>query len=242
MGYAHYWTRKDSFTDHEWRTITVSFGLIVEAAIHRGISLSADNDLSRISAHGRLRQAWQIKTASGPALAINGVDTQRHETFQITQDVAPIEPWMVENIYAQESCKTSRKPYDLVVTAMLSWLEHHFPDRIEVFSDGTLDEWREGIDLATEATGAEVTGPSRLIFSTAWPDKLLQGSRLSLRRNADGDTIIEEDYQIHAHLPSRTDEDWQAIVRQIQQETNALYWAEQTKGIDLRLQKLTSEV
>lgn len=240
MGYAHYWTRKGSFTDQEWRTITAAFGLIVEAAIHRGSCLSVRDGGSRISTHGRLRQAWHIKNASGPVLAINGVDAQRHETFQITKDVTPIEPWMAENIYAQESCKTSRKPYDLVVTAMLSWLEHHFPDHIEVFSDGALDEWREGIDLARQVTGAEVTGPSRLVFSAAWPDKLLQGSRLSLRRNADGDTIIEEDYQIHAHLPSRANEDWQAIVQQIQQETSALYWAEQTTGIDLRLQKLTS--
>ena len=241
MGYAHYWTRKGSFTDHEWRTITAAFGLIVEAAIHRGSRLSVDDGRSCISAHGRLRQAWHIKTENGPVLVINGVDAQRHETFQIKKDATPGETWMDADFCEQGSCKTSQKPYDLVVTAILSWIEHHFPDRIRVISDGTLDEWREGIELAKQATGAEISGPYRLAFSAAWSDKLLQGNRLSLRRNAVGDVIVEEDNQVYARLPSRTDDDWQAIVQQIQQETRTLYWAEQMTGIDLRLQELTQE-
>ena len=39
-------------------------------------------------------------------------------------------------------CKTARKPYDLMVQAVLILYKHHFPD-VQVSSDGQVDDWDE---------------------------------------------------------------------------------------------------
>lgn len=39
-------------------------------------------------------------------------------------------------------CKTSRKPYDLLVCATLMALKHHFGGKVKVSSDGEQDDWK----------------------------------------------------------------------------------------------------
>lgn len=50
-------------------------------------------------------------------------------------------------------CKTAREPYDLVVTAALIRLAHHFPD-VEISSDGWLEDWQEGSQLCQQIFGS----------------------------------------------------------------------------------------
>ena len=50
-------------------------------------------------------------------------------------------------------CKTQYRPYDEVITAILIVAAHHAPGAVEVSSDGRVNEWQEGLNLARQATG-----------------------------------------------------------------------------------------
>jgi hypothetical protein len=60
------------------------------------------------------------------------------------------EPFVVDlgRISTFEFCKTRRNPYDLLVKAALCLLEDTFADEIAVSSDGTVEEWQRGLELA----------------------------------------------------------------------------------------------
>jgi hypothetical protein len=77
---------------------------------------------------------------------LNGVGDDGHETF------------VFEKGSDFAFCKTNSKPYDVVVTAILS-LVAHFGLASEVSSDGGPEEWEEGVKLAREATGLDVQCP-----------------------------------------------------------------------------------
>lgn len=55
--------------------------------------------------------------------------------------------------------KTERKPYDLLVCAVLAVAEHLFPDWLVVTSDGDRDEWISAVNWASKVTGYDVQVP-----------------------------------------------------------------------------------
>jgi len=72
-------------------------------------------------------------------IALNGTGKDSHETFYIQKgDIT----W--------NFCKTARKDYDEVVTAILILARYVFPD-FSLSSDGTWGEWRIGRELFTKA-------------------------------------------------------------------------------------------
>lgn len=81
-------------------------------------------------------------------ISLNGVGDESHETFGIGVGATDF-----------NFCKTARKPYDVVVTALLSLLKHHAPDKVSVSSDGYPSEWEDGVFLAREATDKDITCP-----------------------------------------------------------------------------------
>jgi hypothetical protein len=72
-------------------------------------------------------------------VALNGIGANSHETFYIQRgDIT----W--------NFCKTARKDYDEVVTAILILARYLFPN-FSVSSDGTWEEWSRGRRLFTKA-------------------------------------------------------------------------------------------
>jgi len=96
-------------------------------------------------------------TFTSDLISFNGdaVGGMYHETFYFEREFEP-ESWQTpdENGRYFSFCKTARKPYDLLVTAVLIRVKHHFPEII-VYSDGESRDWIEGLILVAEVFGSE---------------------------------------------------------------------------------------
>lgn len=57
-------------------------------------------------------------------------------------------------------CKTSRKPYDLLVCFALLALKESFRDEFHYFSDGNDEDWREANSLYESFTGKKAIKPT----------------------------------------------------------------------------------
>ena len=77
--------------------------------------------------------------AQVPTIWFNGIDGDAHETFVLMR--------VVEEF---NFCKTSRKPFDIVVTAILTVAASM---GLDVSSDGDEEEWEPGVELARKVTG-----------------------------------------------------------------------------------------
>ena len=58
-------------------------------------------------------------------------------------------------------CKTRRKPYDEVVTAILLLFHYHFPV-IRISSDGDKDNWKKGKELVYKSCGINIDIPDSI--------------------------------------------------------------------------------
>ena len=82
--------------------------------------------------------AWEIAidgTITPDYIDINGIGEESHENLVIKKDVVR---WSF--------CKTARKEYDALVTAILILAHYTFPN-FYLSSDGSWNEWREGREL-----------------------------------------------------------------------------------------------
>lgn len=67
-----------------------------------------------------------------------------HETFQLWRDT-----------YGND-CNTARKPYDLVVCAVLIRLAYWFPEGVEITTEGTPEDWEPARELVTRLFGIAI--------------------------------------------------------------------------------------
>ena len=81
-----------------------------------------------------------------------------HETFSLEQKLETKETCNDGSTYEKEPdkdhkakyfafTKTAFKPYDLAVNVCLIIAKHHFGEKIIVHSDGTMENWEEGMQL-----------------------------------------------------------------------------------------------
>lgn len=75
-------------------------------------------------------------------ICLNGIGDDVHESFYLPRDDVKF-----------NFCKTARKPYDLIVTAMLIMADYHAPNAYRIASDGEIGNWQNGLDYATEVLG-----------------------------------------------------------------------------------------
>ena len=88
-----------------------------------------------------IEQSWDVALwveVTKEFVTINGVGEQEHETFTLYR-----------NDTRWESCKTARKNYDPLVTAILILLRYTYPS-FSVSSDGSWEDWIEGRELFKE--------------------------------------------------------------------------------------------
>lgn len=120
MGYTHYWKQTRDLAASEWA----------------GIQHAADAIVERASAEG-IRTAAIIDDTD---LTLNGVDDDAHDDF-------------VLGMYTPDEldfCKTARKPYDTVVTALLCYIAT-LDGAYIIDSDGTSEDFAAGLGLAKRA-------------------------------------------------------------------------------------------
>jgi len=143
MGYTHYWTQTRNLSAGE-------MGQIAHA-------LQAINDATDV-----LLAGWDgtgEPEMSFDTLGFNGCGDDGHETFRINaKRVLPFDGAPRDRL-GWAFCKTANKPYDIVVTAMLTYLVAKFD--FDVGSDGNADDWDDGVKLASKALGEIFTNPFR---------------------------------------------------------------------------------
>jgi hypothetical protein len=76
-----------------------------------------------------------------------------HETFVLSQKMGINEWAKPENGLYFEFCKTAFKPYDLAVICALTVAKHHLGSQIKVSSDGTPENWADGVFLCNKVLG-----------------------------------------------------------------------------------------
>jgi len=123
MGYTNYWTQHKPFTQKEWNAIKKEYDYIKENF----------NDVI-------------IKDESENAgeIVFNGLKENEndHETFYISRFFR--EPWYRGDNVKFNFCKTARKPYDLAVWHMLTFMKMIAPNSIDIRRDGWSYQKMEG--------------------------------------------------------------------------------------------------
>jgi len=97
------------------------------------------------------------------------------------------EPFELREHFGQNTggfVKTNRHAYDAVVTACLSVLKHRLGDAFRVSSDGTPEDWAEGLEYARKVTRLKLKNPiqakpqvNRLVAGIVMPVKRRGGAK-----------------------------------------------------------------
>jgi hypothetical protein len=150
MGYTHYWTQPDLTADQ-----MLDIGRQVKTIIKKAATMTAP--YADYSAWPKVEdRTLQITICGGDGtgkpqitlddITLNGQGPDMdHETFFISRGGH------------REFCKTARKPYDVVVVACLTFLAADYG--FEVSSDGDVEDWEAGVELAEKALGRPFANP-----------------------------------------------------------------------------------
>jgi hypothetical protein len=141
MGFTHFFPRKTTHTldKKRWDDMIADVRKV------------ADNLPEGVELAGAFGEPNTKPTIDTEEICFNGVGEHSHETFRITRtpDARP------DGSVRFNFCKTARKPYDLMATAVLLIIEKHFPGDFEIGTDGNLSDWRPAMRLLI---GAGVDG------------------------------------------------------------------------------------
>lgn len=129
MGYTHYFSRTRAFTSGEWLDITTHARTFISMARVYGVDVA-----------GPVGSGRPVITDN--EIALNGRGEDGFETFALSREPGG---W--------EFCKTARRDYDDVVTAILLYASRRAPDAIAIDSDGDMDgdDWRPARELVDRA-------------------------------------------------------------------------------------------
>lgn len=153
MGYTHYWTQTRDFTPEQMGDIVSAVRKIIKTAQKREVSCGYGEDTVVPTICGF--DGTGAPTLNKEEISFNGQGPDfNHETFYIP---AKREPPYPGGELGWACCKTARKPYDVVVTACLTFLQADYG--FEVSSDGGMEEWEPGVTLAEEALGRAFANP-----------------------------------------------------------------------------------
>ena len=144
MGYTHYYTQNRDLTPEEWQELTATFAHMLDHL--PGHSTSAGGDYAN--------EPLLIESeVNGRSLIFNGQGQLGHETFYLDREG-----------HGSHFCKTARKPYDLLVCAVLLAVSEIAPGALTVKSDGEMDgaEWQPAREFLRNLSllSPEVTNPS----------------------------------------------------------------------------------
>ena len=137
--YTHYYTiNTKKISQARWDRVCETLNTVVYeyGQLHGGIS--------GYSAHS--------KPGKYSGMYFNGSREKGHEPFILRAEIGKQVP--------SNFCKTDRKPYDLLVTAVLSLLQLEFGEAVvKVGSDGDYPDWVAGAEFASKVLGIRVPVP-----------------------------------------------------------------------------------
>lgn len=146
MGYTHSWYRDER--DMSKQDVHNFYEEFAELA--RQILTHAQKQGFQLAdGFGYMLGEWE---ASADTVRFNGYGEDAHETFSWDRVCPAPQAWIAEGVY-HDFCKTARKPYDTVVTAVLLAAREAYGDAVRIVSDGEDFEWEDGVRLFQDATG-----------------------------------------------------------------------------------------
>lgn len=128
MGYTHYYTQTRDFTLTEWQEIKNALSLMLS-------HLPSNVIISGYDGRGKPKITDQV-------ISLNGRHELAHETFLLARRAKAyckrndFTNWIDQSGHVHFFCKTERKPYDLLVCAMLLAVTEIAPSALLVSSDG----------------------------------------------------------------------------------------------------------
>ena len=138
MGYTHYWNNKPSFSENSrpWKSFIKDTQNL----------LLAPKSLELVRQEFNLPD--MIPIVDNDRVVFNGIGEDGHETFAISR----------EGTSDFNFCKTAYKPYDKIVTAVLSLAKYHLVVP-SISSDGDAGDWDVGVEYASRILGKEIPHP-----------------------------------------------------------------------------------
>lgn len=155
MGYTHYWRNK-GITEARW-------GIAIHEA--KRVAVAMIDLIAGGDGKGR--------PEIGDGLCFNGKGELRYQAFEMPAAAAELPDWSF--------CKTDQRPYDVVVCAVLATLRYHAGGGggFVVESDGTPEEWEQGLVAAHRATGEFIGLP---MTAYMWGEKFRLEYQPTIRR------------------------------------------------------------
>ncbi len=146
MGYSHYFSQHRSLSPQEWEPVCINLRRLLDALPLRSLSAGGFYD-------DRPLHLADIEV-TGEHIVFNGSgrgggEDLGHETlvlFRRIEDAEQEEPWRRGQRPLFQFCKTERKPYDLVVCALLILVGHYAPGAFDIASDGGPTDWQPALD------------------------------------------------------------------------------------------------
>lgn len=146
MGYTHYWTFNKGKRGTTAETEAAYQQAMLDCAKVVRYYYEREGGISGYTAH--------TKPGTYGGLNFNGKGEDGHE------------PFIMREHYNQNDrssfCKTARKPYDILVTACLAVLAYRLGDAVSIYSDGDVDDWQDGVNLAQTILRRKVTVPTTI--------------------------------------------------------------------------------
>lgn len=149
--YTHRYPQRKAATNKQWAAIIQDVQVLLTTLPPNSESAGgAFKNFTLLLAEGTGKIGTDpIVTDSEIALnGVNGKVDLSHESLWLTK--------ARNKEVDADYCKTARKPYDLVVCAVLIVLQHHAPDVWSISTDGTLEDWdpaREWVEAALNYPG-----------------------------------------------------------------------------------------
>lgn len=164
MGYGHTFPRMRKITNEEWTAITQDVRALINALpphsssagafyVERPLALTFDDEDGVIHS-GAFIDHDHIVFNGDPSM-----DLDYEEFFVDRNSVDPYGRNNPEIPFGLDYCKTERKPYDLVVCAVLAVMEDRAPGGWNIDSDGGIDDWQPALAWASEVLGRDLVSP-----------------------------------------------------------------------------------
>ena len=130
MGYTNYWIQKKPFNNRQWNIIKKEYDYIKE---NFGVNNANEYEENII----------EDQTTKSDEIVFNGNEKNNldHESFVLTKNFR--EPFYDGDDVKFNFCKTERKPYDLAVWHLLTFVKMIAPNSINISRDGWFNGRKE---------------------------------------------------------------------------------------------------
>lgn len=134
--YTHRYKQIKSASERQWKKITTDVQTLLEHLPVASESAGGHYNIYRLIVTDGTGRPGTLPIVSDSEIALNGIAGKvdlSHETFFITKEKKK----MTDSDY----CRTARKPYDLVVCAILIVLQKHAASVWKISTDGSVEDW-----------------------------------------------------------------------------------------------------